>query len=230
MGTFVSFDITLASETYETTIISNSTVSNFRFEVGPETGNRIMQFDVMGEDESSGFARVAVPLKLMNYSLIVFIGEQEVVPVVLSVSDRTQTYLYLTYFHSNLTISITSSKTLSSYNDLLNKFLKLQTDFNNLSMTYNSLINNYSISLQEALQNLNNSYSELLDNYTAVLDRYNELQLEYQALKAAYEDNVQNTRNLMYIFAGMAGTLILAVLYLSRRGTPQKIRAQERKE
>jgi len=46
MGMFSDFKITWKQETHHVTTICNSTISEFRFEVGTETGNKIISFNV----------------------------------------------------------------------------------------------------------------------------------------------------------------------------------------
>jgi parallel beta-helix repeat protein len=67
MGTFSNFTVTWKGENYHVTTICNSTISNFRFEIGPETGNKIIRFNVAGKDNTVGFCRVMTPTDLMNY-------------------------------------------------------------------------------------------------------------------------------------------------------------------
>jgi parallel beta-helix repeat protein len=43
MGTFSNFTVTWKGEPYHVNIICNSTISNFRFEIGPETENKIIR-------------------------------------------------------------------------------------------------------------------------------------------------------------------------------------------
>ena len=112
MGTFSNFTVTWKGENYHVTTICNSTISNFRFEIGPETGNKIIRFNVTGKDGTVGFCRAAIPTDLMNYPFIVLVDEEEITPTSLNVSDSTHVYLYFTYIHSSHTITIISSKTL----------------------------------------------------------------------------------------------------------------------
>jgi parallel beta-helix repeat protein len=223
-GTFSSFEITVASEVYTTTIISNSTISDFRFELGPETGNKMIHFEVSGEKGTVGFCRVAVPADLMNDSLILFVGEEEAVPTFLNVTGTTQIYLYFTYSQSNQTVTITSSRTLSLYNELLAELLKSQTELNNLNMTYNSLLANFTAQLQTDLHDLTtslNRISELQQSLQALNASYNAQQLDYQ-------NNMQNMRNLTYILAGGTAILIVGIVYLSKRAHTPPTNALER--
>jgi len=201
MGMFSDFAVTLKEETYHITTISNSTISDFGFKIGVETGNKIISFKVTGKNNAIGFCRITIPTALMNYSLIVLVGEEEIIPTSLNISNKANIYLFFTYFQGTQTVTIISSKTLNIYNQLLEKYLKLQTNLYNLNMTYFSL----------------------LSNYTAFLNRYNQLQQNYLQLNASYHEHLldyheslQNFRNLMYIFAAATAIFIITTIYLSK--------------
>jgi parallel beta-helix repeat protein len=202
MGMFSGFDVVLANNTYRITIISNSTVSDVRFEIGAETGNRILRFNVSGQGMTTGFSRVSIPTELMNYSLIVFGGQEEIVPTVLSISSSANVFLYFTYPQSSKTVAIISSQILDLYSDLLKKNADLQGE----------------------LSGLNASYLWLLGNYTTFLDGYEQLLQDYQALNAsyyqhitAYQESLQNFRNLTFMFEALTAVFIVTTVYLSKR-------------
>ena len=205
MGTFSDFSITLEGKVHHVTTICNSTVSGFRFEVGLETGNKIVRFDVVGKNNTVWFCRIAVPTELMSYPYIVLIGAEEIVPTLLDVSNDTCGYLYFTSIHSSQTVTIISSKTLHLYNELyselLDKHLKLQTDLQNLNVTYHDLLINYNV---------------LLSNYTQLQGNYQDLLSSYQEHLLDYFENVHNVRNLMYVFAATAAIFIITTIYLSK--------------
>lgn len=230
MGEFSGFDATLANESREVSIISNSTVSDFAFEVGTETGNRIMKFNVTGTEGTAGFSRIAIPAGLMNTSVVVLVGEKEVVPTWLNSQSTAFNYLYLTYSHSNQTILIISSKTLDLYNQLLNEFLMSNA-------TYYELLNNYTAQLQAGMQNLNSLYSGLLNNYANLLGNYSQLQQSYSDLNSSYKKHLsdysqtlQNVRNMMYIFAAAAAVLIVITAYFSKHAYSRPTKAVEEKD
>jgi parallel beta-helix repeat protein len=215
MGMFSNFNVVFTRETYQVTIISNSTVSSFGFEIGPETGNKIIRFNVAGEDGTVGFSRITIPTGLMNYSLIVFGEKEEIIPTELNKSSKTNVFLYFTYSHSNQTVAIISSNILNLYNELLEKHSKLSGD----------------------LYNLNVTYLDLLSNYTAFLDRYTQLQQDYLELNASYNlhlmdysDVLQNFRSLMYIFAAATAVLIVSTVYISNRVHTRTIKVSEEKK
>lgn len=204
MGAFSSIDVVWAQKTYSVTLISNSTVSHFRFEEGTETGNRIILFDVAGDDGTVGFSRIVIPIGLMNYSFVL-VGEEEATPKVLNLSnriDRSIVYLYLTYSHINQTIMVISSKTFNLYNELLNSFSRLQTDLNSLTEVYSSLLKNY---------------DALLGNYSQLQQSYSELNASYHDHLTDYQSNLENFKSLMYIFASATAIFIVSTIYLSKR-------------
>jgi len=178
MGTFSDFKITWKQETHHVTTICNSTISEFRFEVGTETGNKIISFNVTGKDGTVGFCRVATPTDLTNYPFIVLVDEEETIPTLLNVSDKTDAYLYFTYTHSSHNITIISSKLLYLYNELLDKYAKLQIDFDDLNSTYYELLDNYGALL--------GNYSQLLESYSALNTSYQKHLLDYSELQANY--------------------------------------------
>jgi hypothetical protein len=237
MGTFSEFSITLERETYSVTVISNSTISVFRFQIGAEAGNKIIYFNVTGKDGTSGFCRVKMSTRLMNYPYIVLVDSEEILPTILNVSNEAYAYLYFTYLHKNHTITIISSKTLALYFELLDEYLNLQKDLYNLNETYHALLENYNILLSNYTQlqitfgELNNSYLEHLIDYSALLGNYNILLYNYTQLQVSFHDlndsylehlldyfeQMQNIRNLTYILVALTAILIITTIYLSKR-------------
>ena len=252
MGTFSEFSITLKRETYIVTVISNSTISVFRFQIGAETGNKIIHFNTTSKDGTSGFCRAKIPIGLMNYPHIVLVDGEEILPTVLNVSNEAYAYLYFTYLNENNTIAIISSKTLALYFELLDGYVKLQKDLYDLNETYYALLENYNILLSNYTQlqitfgELNNSYLEHLVNFSALVENYNILLYDYTQLQVSFHDlndsyldhllnyseQMQNIRNLTYILVALAAILIITTIYLSKREHPNvitKIKAIEEK-
>ena len=230
MGGFSSFDATLASEMYEISTISNSTVSDFEFIVGTETGNKIIKFNVTGAEGTVGFSRIAIPIRLMNTSVIVLVGEREIIPTWLNSQNTALNYLYLTYSHSNQTILIISSKTLDLYNQLLDKFLTLNA-------TYYGLLGNFTTQLQTDLSGLNGTFNGLLSSYASLLGNYSKLQQSYLDLNNSYQEhlfdysqNLENVRSLMYIFAAATAILIVITVYFSKHAHSRLTKAPEEKD
>ena len=204
MGKFSDFSVAWKDKTHHVTTICNSTISNLEFEIGKETGNKIISFHVTGEDSTVGFCRVMIPTELMNYSYIVLVDEEEIIPALLDVSNKTHTYLYFVYAYSNHTVVIISSKTLYLYNEILDKYVKLQADFYNLNLTYYRFLVNYT-HLLESYGILNASYLQHLLDYAKLQDSNAALLLEH----------AQNIRNLSYVFIVTTTFFIIVAFYLS---------------
>ena len=201
MGAFSDFDVSLGGETYNVTVISNSTISTFKFEIGRETRSRIIRFNATGEDDAAGFCRVRIPTKLMNYVHIVLIDGEEIIPTLLNVSNETYSYLYFTYLHKTNAITIIYSEALHLYDELLNRYLNLQMDLYNLNETFNLLSNDYGV--------LSYNYSQLQTSFDKLNDAYKEHLMEYS-------EQVQNFRNLTYILAAITAIFIMTTIYLSK--------------
>jgi parallel beta-helix repeat protein len=218
MGIFSVFSATFKGKTYGIATICNSTISDFLFEIGAETGNRIIQFNVTGKLGASGFCRITIPTGLMDNSSIVMVGQEELSPSLLPISNETLTYLYFTYLDGTQTVRIISSEAMRSYSELLSRYIQLQN----------------------SLHGVNLSYNVLLDNYTMLLSDYDKLQETYRALNVSYErhlldysESAQNLRDLTYIFAFATGVLIISVIYLSRRThvtAPKEAKSLEEKK
>ena len=223
MGMFSEFNITLERETYSFTVISNSTVSVFGFQIGVETGNKIIHFNTTGKDGTSGFCRVKMPARLMSYPYVVLVDSEEIIPTVLNVSNEAYAYLYFTYLHKNHAITIISSKTLALYFELLDGYLKLNETYYALLENYNILLSNYT-QLQISFGELNNSYQKLSGNYNILLYNYSQLQTSFHDLNNSYlehlldySEQMQNIRNLTYILVALTAIFIITSIYLSKR-------------
>jgi parallel beta-helix repeat protein len=244
-GMFSKFSIVLREGTYISTTVCNSSISAFKFEVGAETGNRLLHFNVTDGGGSAGFCRIMIPTGLMDYPFIVIDGEEEITPTILGISNQSHAYLYFTYAHLSQTITIISSVTLRYYNDLLEKYLSLQSELDSVNATYYALLSNYSNSLQAAINNLNatyyallnsytsglqsdindlnSTYHDLMDNYNSLMQNYTRLQQDYLALNSSYREHLtdfsesmQNLRNIAYIFAATTAIFLATVVYLSK--------------
>ena len=97
---------------YEVDIISNSTVSNFQFNLNQKN----ISFNVTGVDGGIGFSRVTIPKQLLwaeeeKWNITVN-GEQVNYSVFL---DESNSYLYFTYQHSTKTVRIEGTSVLTVY-------------------------------------------------------------------------------------------------------------------
>ena len=235
MGEFSSFPATYVGQPYQVSIISNSTISDFAFEAGTETG-KIIQFNVTNAEGAAGFSRIGIPTGLINTtSVLVLVGYEIVTPNWLNIPGAFN-YLYLTYSATSQTIIIISSETLDLYNQLL-------TQYQHLNATYYELLSNYTT--QFGLLNNATAQLQLFNNYTALLNgtyanlsgNYSLLQQAYEKLNASYQQhlynenqNVQNVHSLMYIFAGGTAILIIATVYFSKRTSSQPKETSEKRE
>jgi len=200
MGRFSDFNVAFQKQNFGVTVISNSTVSGFRFKLGEETGNKIIRYYAQGTNNTLGFSRVRIPRALMDDPYTVIAGE-EVPSKLLASSNSTYAYMYFTYNHTTQDITIFTSKAMSLYADLLRNHLNLETN----------------------LESLNSSYRTLLQNYDSLLGNYTQLQKSYDALSDSNQrlitDNyqsVQNIQSLSYIFAAIVLVFMVVTIYLSR--------------
>ncbi len=207
MGQFSVFTIDFEGTEYEASLISNSTISSFRFELGGETANKMIRFTVSGAHGSVGFCRLAIPNGLMPSPHVVLIDSEEIVPRQLNASSAAYARIYFTYPNEGQTITVIYSEALHLYYELLDNYIKLQADFAILNGTYHALLYNYTLLLGnlsqtqqrfDALnasynelyrlnQNLNATYNVLLSNYEALMGSYGELQLNFGVLNVSYQ-------------------------------------------
>lgn len=274
MGPFCVFKIVWKEETYTVTTISNSTISDLKFQVGKETGNKIISFNTTNVNGAVGFCRIKIPIELMEYPNIILVDNGEVVPTKLDASNETYACLYFTYSH-DCVVTIISSESLRQYYELLDKYLGLNESFSNLNDMYNRLLtdfttlnntyyalladftalqsdlytlnemylslrSNYSFLLgdfgqlqknleelnvsYQALYSLNQTYYVLINNYTTLLGDYSQLKVSFDELNDSYQEHlldyskqIENTRNLVYIFIATTIIFIIATVYLSKR-------------
>jgi hypothetical protein len=218
MGVFAEFDIASGNETYRINLISNSTISDFRFGTGRETGNKMFTFNAEGQNNTSGFCRMMIPRSLMDYPYTVVDNEGEVTPSLLAISDTMNVYLYFAYPHGNQSITVVSLKYMQFYNELLDKYTKLQADLDSLNATYQGLLANYNTTLQT----LFNSFSMLLGNFTQLQNSYWALNSSLQNNLKDQSDSMQNMRNLTYILAATTAAFLITTAYLSARANATK--------
>ena len=96
---------------YSVFVLSNSTVSDFNF--SPESA--LIQFDVEGENGTTGFCRVTVPKGLLKTenNWVVLVEDNPVTPTVNE--DEVSTYLYFTYNHSAKTVEIIGTDAIPEF-------------------------------------------------------------------------------------------------------------------
>ena len=224
MGTFSEFSIVLNGQTFSVTVISNSTISDFRFEIGRETGNKMINFNGVGPNGTNGFCRMLIPTSLMGYPLSVIDGRGELAAKLLAVSNQTNAYLYFTYAHDDESLTVLSSKTSQLYNELLEKYAEVMMDLENLNSSFQSLLANYTSRLQTDIDGLNATCQTVLSSLSLILESLNQLKNSYTALNSSLQqslinqsDSMQNIRNLTYVFAATTAALLITTVYLSNR-------------
>ena len=202
MGAFSDHEVQLRPEHYHVYVVTNATVSEFGFEVGNETGNRIINFNAGGGEENGFFCRLKVPKTLFNYPIALLVGDEEVVPKLLNSSDQTASYVYFTSVHSNRTVSLISSRTVYLLGQMLENYTQLQILLAAQNGTLKSILDDY---------------NNLLDQYSQLRQEHNQLNDSYTNTLRAYSQSVDNNRNLVYIVAAATAVLLAATVYLSRR-------------
>jgi parallel beta-helix repeat protein len=208
MGRFSEFNIAYKSAMYRVTTISNSSISDFEFQMGIETGNKIIRFKPIGNENAPGFCRLMIPTKFMSYPYIVLLGAEEISPTFLDVSNETHVYLYFTYLHRNQTVTIISSEW---YNELLSIYYDLNVTYYNLLNIYSGLLYSYT-QLEENFELLNASYQYLCDlnvTFYNFLDDYVRLQEDFHRLNTTYYDLTNLYGNLSLTYQSLFNSFIL---------------------
>jgi parallel beta-helix repeat protein len=230
MGMFSSFAVTSQGKTYKVNIISNSTISEFKFEVGLETGNKIISLNDVGVAGTIGFCRITFSTELMFYPYIILHGIDELTSKKLS--NETHAILYFTYIHDNHTIMLISSKLQflfnslnATYSELLDNYESLNTTYynllglyDNLNTAYSELLNNYK-SLNTTYYDLLNDYNFLLGNYSQLQTSYNELNSSYQKHLLDYYESLLNITNLTNLYYELLNTNAILQLDLYNLNT-----------
>src|SRR4030042_1252678 len=106
MGRFSAHVAMLKGKANDVTIVSNSTISDFSFDIGEETGNKIVSF--VSNEDTFGFCRIMIPTEMMSYPYVVLVSGEEVTPNLLRISNETTAFLYFIYTAGNQTISVIS--------------------------------------------------------------------------------------------------------------------------
>lgn len=116
MGWFRTFNIFLEDTTYNVTVISNSTVSNFQFDPNKAKIN----FSITGADESKGFCRVAIPGGLLwcnNPSewTVRIDNENLSYRIIEEPQNKNYTIIYFTYNQTILHVQIKGLYAISEF-------------------------------------------------------------------------------------------------------------------
>lgn len=201
MGTYSSFIATFRGKPYQVATISNATVSTFSFKVGAETGNRIISFNVLRRSGNVTFCRITIPNELMKYPYIVVVNDDEASPALLSFSNETFSYLYLTCQYPSQAVTIVYSDTQHIYDELNTTYQAIRADLDALGVYYQALLD---------------IYSSLLGNYSTLRESYDALNASYNEHLSNYLEQMQNFQNLMYIFACATAIFLVMTVYLSK--------------
>jgi hypothetical protein len=206
MGYCEEFSINFANMNYIIVIVSNSTVSDLQFEIGKETGNKIIRFITSGKNAVKSFCRMMIPRSLMDPPFTVEGSSEPLTLSLLSVSNETNSYLYFIYSVDDITVSVISSKELQLYAQLLDQYIKLQASFSDLNYTYQGTIVNYTI-----------QYEALLESFTQLQSDFLSMRTSLNQSLLNQSDNAQNFRNLTYVFATLTAAFLVTTVYLSNR-------------
>lgn len=201
MGMVSDFNVVYEREAYCVSVVCNSTVSGFGFDVAA----MMLGFNVMGANDTVGFCRVMIPKVLVNWPYVVLVDGKQINSTVLPASNYTHTFLYFTYVLSGHEVRITSKpyyQLLERYNNILAEYQKLNLTYYELLDDYSELLDSFELlnatyqGLLAQYHNLNLTYYELLGNYTVLLDKYNKLEGNYTALNATYYEILGNYTEL----------------------------------
>ena len=213
MGTYAEYDINFGNVTYLIAIISDSAISDLRFEIGRETGNKIIDFDVAKDSGTIGFCRIMIPTSLMGPPFKVASTSEVMSASLLSTSNATNSYLYFSYPRDQMTISVIYSRELELYEGLLDDYVKLQANLIDLNSTYQSMLTNYTVEYQT----LFSKFNALLENFTRLQNDLLSLDSSLRQSLSNQSENAQNSRNLAYVFAALTAAFLVTTLYLSSR-------------
>jgi parallel beta-helix repeat protein len=86
---------------YDVQTVSNSTISNFYF------NGTAINFDVSGENGTTGFCRICIPMALIGTDYKITVNGTEIQYKLLPNSNSTHSYLYFTYHQSTQEVIIT---------------------------------------------------------------------------------------------------------------------------
>lgn len=175
MGAFSDFTVIYENETYHILTICNSTIYQFQFN---ET-LKMLNFNVIGINNTAGFCRIQFPEQLINRPYIVLVDDEQVNATLLPISNATHTFLYFTYDQNTREVKIISKP----FYELMQKYNAFLEKYNNLNLTYYQLLARYTQLLIEH-STLNKTYQDTLSNYTMLQNEYHSLNQTYWRLQA----------------------------------------------
>jgi len=200
MGTFSSFNVIYEHEPYGVTIVCNSTVYGFSFDLA----TMMLKFNITGMNNTVSFSRILFSKVLVNWPYVVLVDNEQINSTVLPLSNYTHAFLYFTYTLDGHEVGITSKpyyQLLVKYNIVLSEYQELNSTYYQLVNDYSELLTNFQIlnasyqGLLAQYHNLNVTYYELLTSYNGlnatyyeVLDNYTVLQSNYDTLNSSYTE------------------------------------------
>jgi hypothetical protein len=113
MAPFKAFEAGVWDGTaYNVDVVSNSTVSDFKFDVD----NKSISFNVTGDGVTVGFCRVAIPKSLLwvDDGWTILVDSQSITDYK-KFEDENYTYLYFTYTHSTKTVIIKGTNVIPEF-------------------------------------------------------------------------------------------------------------------
>jgi len=114
MAPFNTFEAGVWKETeYFVDVVSNSIVSDFRFNPGE---GPFLRFNVTGENETIGFCRVTIPNDLLwaEDGWTINVGDQQITNYTI-IPNENFTYLYFTYNYSTKTVIIQGTSVIPEF-------------------------------------------------------------------------------------------------------------------
>jgi len=130
---------------------------------------------------------------LMNYYSVLF--------------DMRVLYYGLLEKYSNLHVD---------YNTLNTVYYSLLADYNNLNKTHYNLLYNYAI-LYEGFEILNTTFNEILTSYNNLQTEYDNITATLSEYKESSMSELDNIRNLMYLFIATTIILMATTAYFAIR-------------
>lgn len=109
--------------TYDVTMMSNSTISNFNF----SQPNQQISFNVTGPQGKTGYCNVTIPKTLLGGNLIVLIDGSPVSPPPIVSQNSTHSFIYFTHSLSTHEVEITGTTVIPEFPTLLLTILLLTT-------------------------------------------------------------------------------------------------------
>jgi len=195
MGAFSDFTVIYEKETYHILTICNSTIYQFQFN---ET-LKMLNFNVIGINNTAGFCRIQFPEQLINRPYIVLVDDEQVNATLLPISNATHTFLYFTYDQNTREVKIISKP----FYELMQKYNALLEKYNNLNLTYYQLLASYDL-LNQTLKQLLVNYVQVLAKYSSLnqtlqhaLTNYTNLLFDYNSLNQTYQKTLANHDKLI---------------------------------